>query len=329
MEFRPIERPPHTFQQSVTAEQIQAICGRVFGTDVRVASATELGGGMYNSTYRVALAGQERPVVLRVAPEPGRQFRSERELMRNEYASLPWLAPLAPLMPRVIAADWSQKVIGRDYMVQSLLDGVPAAKRLGDYPRSTWPGFFRQMGVIARQVHAVCGPHFGPVAGPVYDRWSAAVTASLENIADDLDSVGLDASDLRKVATVASHHHAALDEITEPRMLPGDLWTVNVMLANRATEPTIVGVFDMDRTWWGDPAADWTIRMATAKPGTERDAFWETYGSLDHSPASVLRSGIYEARHIGGIRLERHRLGNVDGVRGTYDDMATVLTALT
>jgi len=92
-------------------------------------------------------------------------------------------------------------------------------------------------------------------------------------------------------------------------MLSGDLWTVNVMLADGAPKPTITGVLDFGRTSWGDPAADWTIHMALAKPGTERDAFWVAYGPLDRSPDAVLRSRIYEARHIGAIRLERHRLG--------------------
>jgi hypothetical protein len=79
-----------------------------------VKSAVELGVGMYNSTYRVEIARTE-PVILRVVPEPDRQFRSERELMRNEHASVPWLSVIALLMPRVIAADWSHEVIGRDY----------------------------------------------------------------------------------------------------------------------------------------------------------------------------------------------------------------------
>jgi aminoglycoside phosphotransferase (APT) family kinase protein len=140
-----------------------------------------------------------------------------------------------------------------------------------------------------------------------------------------LDGVGLDAADVRKVAAAAAHHDAVLDEIDQPRMLTGDLWTVNVMLADGAPEPTITGVLDFDRTSWGDPAADWTIRMARAKPGTEREAFWETYGPVERSSGAVLRSRIYEARHIGAIRLERHRLGNADGVRETYRDMAAVM----
>lgn len=199
---------------------------------------------MYNNVHRVTVAGQERPVVLRVAPEPGRQFRSERQLMRNEYASVPYLAVIAPLMPRVIAADWSQEVIGRDWMVLSLLDGIPAPERLGDCPRTVWPAFFRQLGGMTRSVHDVVGPHFGPVGGPGHATWSEAVIASLEEIAADLESVGLGAADVRKVAAVAAHESAVLDEVTEPRMLTGDLWTVNALLDPAAGEPVITGVLD-------------------------------------------------------------------------------------
>ena len=328
MEFRPIERASQAFQQSVGEEEIQAVCRRVFGADGQAISAVELGAGMYNNVYRVTVAGRERPVILRVAPEPARQFRSERQLMRNEYAAVPYLAVIAPLMPRIIAADWSHEVIGRDWMVQSLLHGIPAPEHLGTYPRTAWPTFFRQMGAVTRSVHDVRGPRFGPVFGPGYATWSEAVIASLEEIAADLDSVGLDAADMRKVAAVAAHDRAVLDEVTEPRLLTGDLWTVNALMDPAASEPTITGVLDFDRTWFGDPAADWTIRMATAK-ADERIAFWESYGALDRSPAAVWRARVYEARHLGAIRLERHRLAKTDAVRESYGAMAEVLAGLT
>jgi aminoglycoside phosphotransferase (APT) family kinase protein len=328
MEFRPIEREPQAFQRGASLNEIAAMCRRILGPSIKIVSADELGGGQYNNTYRINISGREQSVVLRVAPEPVRQFISESQLMRNEYASAPWLTALASMTPRILGADWSHEVIGRDFMVQSYLSGVPAPDRLGDYPRSTWPGFFRQIGDIARDVHAVRGLRFGPVADPKYSSWSEAVTASLELICADIEGVGLDACDIRKVIEACGRSDVALDDVVEPRMLAGDLWTVNVMLDATAVEPLITGVFDLDRTWWGDPAADWTIRMAAAKPGTERDAFWESYGPQDRSPAAVLRSRVYEARHLGAIRLERHRLGNIDGVRGTYDDAAAVLNDL-
>ncbi|WP_198539515.1 phosphotransferase family protein [Streptomyces graminilatus] len=324
VEFRPIPRVPEAFQQPVTADEIEAICCRTFGARTKVIAATELGTGMYNTTLRVAVVGQEKPVIVRIAPEPARQFTSERALMRNEYASLPWLAPIALLMPKVIGADWSHEVIGRDYMVQSLLDGVPAAEHLHTYPRSTWPTFYRQLGEIAHRVHTVRGPGFGPVTGPTYGTWSEALAASLDAIATDLDGVGLDSDDVRKVVSAALRHREVLDEITAPRLLVGDLWLPNILLDYDAPEPTISGVYDLDRATWGDPLADWTIRMITAKSG-ERQAFWDTYGSVKQSEGAVWRQKIYEARHLGAVRLERHRLGNHAGVRASYDAMQTIL----
>ncbi|WP_243708942.1 aminoglycoside phosphotransferase family protein [Actinomadura sp. GC306] len=327
LDYRPLARDEGAFQQPLTADEIRAVIRRVFGAGCQVMSAVELGTGMYNSTYRVEIVGTEA-VVLRVAPAPERQFRSERELMRNEHASIPWLSVIAPLMPRVIAADWSHEVIGRDYMLQSLLEGVPAPERLSAYPRETWGGYFRQLGEITAAVHRVRGPHFGPVAGPGHARWSQAVLASLEDIAADIEGVGLDPADLRKVAAIAADHRAVLDEVTQPRLLTGDLWTVNVMLSQTAPVPTISGVLDFDRTWFGDPAADWTIRMATAKDD-ERRAFWDGYGVPNRvSAGAVLRSRIYEARHLGALRLERFRLGHRDAVARSYEEMAAVLSAL-
>ncbi|MFE7114122.1 hypothetical protein ACFU99_01690 [Streptomyces sp. NPDC057654] len=112
MDFQPVARASEAFQQSLTAEEVGEICRRAFG-GVTPVSAVELSTGMYNNVYRLALAGRVRPVILRVAPSEARQFRSEHRLMRNEFASLPWLAVIAPLMPRVLAADWSHEVIGR------------------------------------------------------------------------------------------------------------------------------------------------------------------------------------------------------------------------
>ena len=302
MEFRPIERAADAFQRSVTPDQIAAMCRRAFGSSVPVASAIELGNGMYNNTYRLDI-GENRPVILRVAPEPGRQFRIERELMRNEHASVPFLAPIAPMIACTLAADFTQEICGRDYLFQTLLDGIPAPEAIGSYPREQWTAFYQQLGEITRSIHAVRGNRFGPLAGPQFETWSEAIVAFYADLAADLDDAGLDSADVRDVAAAASKYQTVLDDVTEPRLLHGDLWTVNVMMASGSPEPTITGVFDNDRTSWGDPEADWTIFMAGKKPGTERDAFWETYGPRNSAAGAARRSLFYVARHLGAIRL--------------------------
>lgn len=68
--------------------------------------------------------------------------------------------------------------------------------------------------------------------------------------------------------------------------------------------------------------------MALAKKD-EREAFWDNYGLLDRSPAATWRARVYEARHLGAIRLERQRLGKADAVRESYEAMTGVLADLT
>ncbi|WP_405533043.1 aminoglycoside phosphotransferase family protein [Streptomyces avidinii] len=312
MEFRTIQRPDGSFQQSVTASDVQAIARAAFGRRAVVESTVELGGGLYNSVYRIRLRAAAEPVVLRVAPPAERQFVSEAHLMRNECASVPWLAPIAALMPRVLAADFTGTVIGRDWMIQSFLPGTPAPQRLSSFPKDTHPLFFRQLGEITAAVHAVVGPHFGPIAGPGHARWSEAIMASLRQIADDVEGCRLDAADLRRAADVARAGADRLDEVSVAQLLTGDLWTVNTLLAPTPV-PAICGVLDMDRTWWGDPEADWTMRMARAKQD-ERLAFFEACPAPADTESARWRRHLYEVRHLGALRLERHRLGNQAGV---------------
>lgn len=328
MEFRPAERDQDAFQQSITEDQALAICRRAFGDWTEPLSVTELGLGSYNSTYRVDLGkasrgkasrgeasrgkaslGKDSTIILRVAPEPGRQTRAERSLMRNEHASAPYLAPIATLMPRTLMVDFTREIIGRDYLFQTLLDGVTAPDRLPDYPRPQWAPFFAQLGTLSRRIHDVRGDSFGWVAGPRYPTWSEAFQGSLQDVASAHDAAGLDASDLRETVALAAKQSEVFDEITEPRLLHGDLWMTNVMVSPTAPEPVVTGVCDCDRATWGDPAADFAIFRVSQKPGSERDAFWETYGRLPSTPNAARRSRFYQILHQATLRFEGNRSG--------------------
>lgn len=325
MELHAIERGPDAFQQSASADEIRAMSRHVFGGTASVLSATELEGGSYNNTYRVDL-GADRPVILRVAPEPARQFRTEREWMRNEHASVPYLAPIASLMPRTLAIDFTHEVIGRDYMFQTLVEGTPAPQGLRAYPRPQWDALFRSLGTLARRIHGVRGSSFGPVAGPASGTWADALIASFEDMTADLEDAGLDASDVRQITAEVSRQRSIFDEITEPRLLHGDLWVGNLLIEEGAQLPTVTGLVDSDRTLWGDPEADWPIHVAGEIPYA--GGFWETYGSLPSSPTAHRRRLFYRARHIGATRLERHRLGKAEKIPATHEDMRQVLVSL-
>ena len=77
MRFELPHRADGAFQRPVSPEDIEEIFRRALGRCTRVLAATELGSGMYNSTYRAEVAGQDQPLILRVAPAPEHQFASE------------------------------------------------------------------------------------------------------------------------------------------------------------------------------------------------------------------------------------------------------------
>ncbi|MBK6015527.1 hypothetical protein JHN45_30925 [Streptomyces sp. MBT53] len=126
-----------------------------------------------------------------------------------------------------MAANFTHEILGRDWMIQNVVAGIPAAEGLNAPPRSEWGSFFAQLGTIARQVHDVTGPHFGPVEAPWFSCWSEAVVTLFQNTAADLEDAGLDARDVRDVTAAAEKHRAVLDEATEPKLLSGDLWTIH------------------------------------------------------------------------------------------------------
>ncbi|MBF6333233.1 phosphotransferase family protein [Nocardia transvalensis] len=326
MEFHQIERPPDAFQQPVAAETILAMSHRAFGTDADVVSVRELGGGLYNTTYEVVL--REQVTILRVAPEAARQSRLERSLMRNEHVALPYFAPIAAMMPRTLFADWTGELCGRDYLWQTRLDGVPGLEGLKTYPRSTWQSFYRQLGAITAQVHKVRGTRFGRVAGPGFATWSEAVLATFEDTIADLVDAGLDVADLQAAAAAVLANAAVLDEIEEPRLLHGDLWTSNVMLAADSPAPTIVGVLDHDRASWGDPAADWGLSLINSKPPEAQEAFRAAYGAAHPTPQADWRATVYQVLHLGAIRLERHRMGRFAKIPESYDAMSPLIGRL-
>jgi aminoglycoside phosphotransferase (APT) family kinase protein len=314
-----------TFRRGVTRGEVERIVTTVFDAKATVIAMRELPGGMYNSTWVVETQAYPEPVVLRVAPDQHLQFRSEWQLMRNEYAVQPFVsAALSGFLPRVIAADWSHQVIDRDYMVLSMLPGVPAREALDRYPRPTWAAYFEQMGGLAKRVHAVAGDRFGTVAAPAHNCWSGAFLTSMSLIAQDSARCGLSRAVVDEIHSIAADNAPMLDQVTSASLLTGDLWTTNVLLsADNDEYPEITGVVDLDRAEWGDPLADWAIWMARKKPGTERDSFWSGYGALaEEDPSVRFRLALYAARHQAAVRLENARLADAAGVQDGSQQLA-------
>ena len=298
--------PPSADATSLSEAQIQSICHRAFGPQAGLLGVEQFRGGTHNLVYRLSLAGR-LPAMLRVAPPPDADLGwDERSLMRREHAMRPYFAPVAALMPAPLLVDFTHQVVGRDYMVQTFIEGTRWEDAAGELSNEEAQPLWRQFGEILRQIHSVRGDQFGhPVAGGQFALWSQAVEFQLHQVSERMSRAGLEAEarQLESVLQALSPLREMLDEVAVPSLLHGDLWLFNLLARREADGWRIVGVLDADRAWWGDPLADWTMFVLANAPADEmapfRASFWAGYGEMPASPGAAFRANVYAAMHIG------------------------------
>lgn len=320
-----IETDPEPLDPQLTPELIESICHHTFGGG-GVAAAIQLGGGLYNSTYRLDLPDQS-PLILRVAPAEADQRPSELHLMRNEVASIDALHPVAHLMPSTVTSDFTHRLVPRDYVIQTYLEGVPGTSVGDDWSTADSSHMWESIGRILNLIHTETSPTFGRLLGPTNTTWAENVAVTMTAMADGCDQLNLDGTDLRQLATSAAREDAAvLNEVTPAHLLHGDLGPGNVMVDPTDPSRGVTGLFDCDRTAWGDPRADVTFAYLNRLSPELKAAFWSGYG-----PAPITdqrRELYYLARVLGEARLQHARLHRTRQLNKTYDLMADVITDL-
>jgi aminoglycoside phosphotransferase (APT) family kinase protein len=334
MKYSNIKRSPDTHQQPVSPEHIQAMCKRAFGRENDPTEVCELAGGEYNNTYRITLANQQK-IILRVSPGfSGPNTGRGTGLMRNEHYFQPFFAPIAPLLPETLMVDFTHQLIERDYMFQTFMEGERWSDVEVELSSQESRVLWQQLGHIAKDIHSVQGELFGSpiqlfgssVQGVVSKQWSALVFNRLIGLIEQLTVASLDAQDVRSVLELAQSNSELLDQIQQPRLLHGDLWTFNVLIKRDHQNPRISAVLDADSCYWGDPMADWTMFLlhvketegTTSKDYEDVQAFWQAYGQRDHSVGARFREQVYLVCNFVQGRLDRHRQGKNDIVQRTY-----------
>jgi aminoglycoside phosphotransferase (APT) family kinase protein len=308
------------------------MCRRAFGPAVSIVSARELGGGTFNSTFLITLDDQQ--AILRVAPPSSAELAwHEQWLMRREQQIKPFFAALGSLMPRTILADFTHQLLDRDYVFQTFITGDRWDEVADTLSADEQLRLWGQFGSITKTIHSTRGTRFGgPYPEPEFSSWSEAIEDRLERAIQAMIDVELDTSDMLAVLDFARAHTAVLDAIEQPRLMHGDLWLFNILIDRSADGPSIVGVLDADRAWWGDPQADWTMFVLSKAAAPETDhlhsRFWQSYGARDQTPEAEFRQAIYEALHIGTALVWATHHDDKETLQRGADDLRAVITLL-
>ena len=315
---------------TLTNDQIKALCERGFGGQTQIESFRELSGGTFNTAYLITFTDRSK-AVLRVAPPQTTETAWEDALlMRAEHAMQPYFAAVATLMPKALLVDFTHQLLDRDYMFQTFIEGERWDDAWDVLTTQEHNILWSQFGSIMKRIHEVQGERFGlPRPGFQFERWSQTVIDRMERTLRAARDIQLEVTHLEEGLEMIRSHPEQLDEIGIPRLLHGDLWLFNLLISRRAGEPSIVGVLDADRSWWGDPIADWTMFiLAHAEPDEGHAHFWQAYGKPEDTPGARFRKTVYDGMHAATALVYSARHNDQGTVEKAYSTLREVAKSL-
>jgi aminoglycoside phosphotransferase (APT) family kinase protein len=320
-------------KRPISATSIRRIVRTQFGKDATVARVTTIHGGLFNTSYKIQLEDGRR-VVLRVAPPRDKPLLvCEAGLLEREIQFMRGLEKYHLPMPRLLCADLSKRVIDRNYIITEFSVGFNAFYRMKQLTVREQDAVFGELGGYARRIHAIENEDgwFGaPAPLKPFRRWSEFVrwhALTLEKETRGHPYLAL--PEHISVGSILDQMAGVLDEIRTPRLIHGDLWLRNILIARRNGTYAITAILDWDRCLWGDPYFDWILHGLDLRP-----AFWEAYGKLEadlrshekrkllYKALGCLQAGLEDSVHF---HLKRQSLQMLGYAAGNFGELLKVL----
>ncbi|WP_394618462.1 aminoglycoside phosphotransferase family protein [Lentzea sp. JNUCC 0626] len=250
------------------------------------ATTTPLGGGTYNSVYRVSAA--EGEFVLKIAPEHQQGLTYEQRLVSTEATFCRLASKVAPV-PEVVHTD------DATYLLATFLPGEPVFGRDVDRPLIR-----RQLGDAVRAMHEITGPGFGYPQLGLHGTWTEAFLGMYGAVLADAERFGV-----RLPTADLTRHTKAFDEVDMPALVHFDLWDGNIL-----ADTGLSGLVDGERAFWGDPVAEF---VSLALFGTIEDDpdFLPAYG-FEFTDSARVRLAAYQAYLYSIMLTERVPRGSSD-----------------
>ncbi|MBT8225414.1 MAG: aminoglycoside phosphotransferase family protein [Dactylosporangium sp.] len=273
-------------KRQLAPDEIQAVMRTAFGESGQVVSITEFTDGWFAGVYGVTLAdGQD--VVLKASPEPTLpMLRYEVDLAHAEIEFYRRATGAGVPVPAVRYADPDG-----GYLITDRLQGHSLHKIKETMSPAQVEGVYRNLGALAARLHTVTGGAFGYLrrdGRTRSDSWRTSFLAFIDDIV--ADAVEYDRKLPAPAPTIAQlvrRNADVLDEVREPVLVHFDLWDGNVFVRPTGGDGagdgdgdggyTIEGVIDGERTFYGDPIAEFVAMgaLGDSTPGLLEGYFGE------------------------------------------------------
>ena len=239
--------------------RLAELCRTALGE--KLMSAEKLGGGMFNTTYRVTLSGLGDAVLRLGAVNRHLLMPFEQHLMETEQIVYARCWDLKLPVPEILYLDTSKTRIDRDYMFVRYVPGQ--AMSTVTLTPDNYAALCADIGSCTARIHTLQAPRFGRVwdvsRGGGYDRWSNAVLHEIEA----WKTVGVPAhvledADLRRMEKALVRAIPLLDEIRTPVLVHNDLWMGNVLVLPDERGYRLGLILDGDRALYADPELEFS-----------------------------------------------------------------------
>ena len=297
MKYVAVDRDISNFQRLITKQQISDICCKAFGRRAIPLSSELMTSGKFNTCYRIEIPGMD-PIILRLGPSSSAVlFKHEQHLLRRESNILNIIATASNTIPVNIYTDFSREMVDRDYVIQRCFEGELWSEISTELSNEDNENLWAQLGPVVKRIHSIPGMLFGP-PDPMqgHNSWSEAMISWISGMIEDMQRFQLPSKDAEEFLGVVTEGSEFLDEVTQPRLIHGDLWPKNILVDRRNGKLELTALLDAERAFWGDPSAEWIFTFLDIP-----DSFWRGYGVQSSDQGGEFRRRVYEGR--GAIQL--------------------------
>ncbi len=298
-----------------SAQRLVDAAGIVFS----VATCTRLHGGDNSAAYELFDTERHAYLVAKVYGERMAWKMGKEVLVYGLLPSVP-----VPT-PKILFSDDSRQVVDASYALMTRLPGRAASTVTGGLGAGDVGDIWRQIGVIARAIHAVMFDQFGylgpqGVLEPV-DRNRVHMTRILDSHLRTFRGKGGDPAVADSVERRLAEDAPLLDTCRQPVLCHDDLHEDNVLVDRRDGRWVVTGVVDVENASAADPMLDLAKADYYAREEPVRRAgLLEGYGPLP--PDGEARLALYRLHHALALWSWFARIGRERALPGLAADIA-------
>jgi aminoglycoside phosphotransferase (APT) family kinase protein len=256
--------PATTVDRKTAAAAIQPIDATFVPVDV-----TPVAGGDNRAVFDVRSRDERHLIIKTYSDELHRK-------MRKELFAYGLLEPARSAVPlaTILTADDSKRVLDRNYLVMTKLEGTLLYRVIDDLEPGELDVIDRETGAALAAMHEVKIEAFGYLGqdgvGDPYDTNRQYMTAQFAKKLSDFDSLGADAVTSRAVLRYLDAHLDLLDACSGAVFCHDDCHEGNILVSKGPDGWHVSGVLDLENAIAGDPLLDLAKTEAYRRRRSER-----------------------------------------------------------